>query len=121
MPTPIYEDNMLAIKMVNACIPTERSRYVDIQHFAIQDCKDAGDIVLCHIPGSINPSDDLTKPLGWVLQQRHARQLMGHHDLVLLPSSFVLSCNSKSKDLKSGEGVSTTTDDVQTLLVHQPS
>ncbi|KAG7366873.1 adenylate/guanylate cyclase [Nitzschia inconspicua] len=97
--------------MINARIPTERSRHVDIQHFAIQDWKDAGDIVLCHIPGSINPSDDLTKPLGWVLHQHHARRLMGHHDLVLPPSSSVLSCNSKSKDLKSGEGVSTTTDD----------
>ncbi|KAG7373304.1 reverse transcriptase RNA-dependent DNA polymerase [Nitzschia inconspicua] len=121
MPTPIYEDNMSAIKMINARIPTERSRHVDIQHFAIQDWKDAGDIVLCHIPGSINPSDDLTKPLGWVLHQRHARRLMGHHDLVLPSSSSVLSCNSKSKDLKSGEGVSTTTDDVQTILVHQHS
>ena len=78
-PTPIYEDNMSAIKMINAGIPTERSRHIDIQHFAIQDWKDAGDIVLCYIPGVINPSDDLTKSLGWVLHSRHARRIMGHY------------------------------------------
>ena len=38
-PTPIYEDNMSAIKMINARVPTERSRHIDIQHFAIQDWK----------------------------------------------------------------------------------
>ena len=78
-PTPLYEDNMSAIKMINARIPTERSRHIDIQHFAIQDWKDAGDIVMRHIPGILNPSDDLTKPLGWVLHGRHARRIMGHY------------------------------------------
>jgi hypothetical protein len=77
-PTPIYEDNMSAIKMVNARIPTERSRHIDIQHFAIQDWKDRGVIELRHIPGIINPADDLTKPLGWILHLRHVRRLMGH-------------------------------------------
>ena len=77
-PTPIFEDNMSAIKMINSRVPTERSRHIDIQHFAIQDWKDAGDIVMRHIPGIINPSDDLTKPLGWVLHSRHARRIMGH-------------------------------------------
>ena len=78
-PTPMFEDNMSAINMINARIPTERSRHIDIQHFAIQDWKDNGDIILRHIPGILNPSDDLTKPLGWVLHSRHARRLMGHY------------------------------------------
>jgi hypothetical protein len=78
-PTPIYEDNMSAIKMINARIPTERSRHIDIQHFAIQDWKEQGDIILIHIPGIINPADDLTKALGWILHSRHARRLMGHY------------------------------------------
>ena len=78
-PTPIYEDNMSAIKMINARIPTEHSHHIDIQHFAIQDWKDYGDIVLCYLPGIINPSDDLTKPLGWVLHLHHARHIMGHY------------------------------------------
>ena len=66
-PTPIYDDNKSAILMINSRVPTERSRHIDIQHFAIQDWKEAGDIEMFHIPGIINPSDDLTKPLGWVL------------------------------------------------------
>ena len=78
-PTKLYEDNQSAIQMVNARVPTERSRHIDIVHFAIQDWKDAGDIVLEYCPGIINPSDDLTKPLGWILHSRHARRLMGHY------------------------------------------
>ena len=78
-PTPIYEDNMSAIQMINAKVPTERSRHIDIQFFAIQDWKEAQEIVMRHIPGIINPSDDLTKPLGWVLHARHARRMMGHY------------------------------------------
>jgi hypothetical protein len=78
-PTPIYEDNQSAIHMINAQKPTERSRHIDIQFFAIQDWKEAGDIIMAHIPGVINPADDLTKPLGWVLHARHARRVMGHY------------------------------------------
>ena len=34
-----------------------------------------------HLPGILNPSDDLTKPLGWVLHARHARRSMEHHEI----------------------------------------
>ena len=78
-PTPIYEDNQSAINMINARIPTERSRHIDIQHFALQDWKEAGAIEMRFIPGVINPADDMTKPLGWILHSRHARRLMGHY------------------------------------------
>ena len=78
-PTTLYCDNQSAINMANARVPTERSRHVDMQHFAIQDWKEAGDIIMSFIPGIINPSDDLTKPLGWILHARHARRIMGHY------------------------------------------
>jgi len=78
-PTPLCCDNQSAINVINARVPTKRSRHIDIQHFAIQDWKDSGDIVMKFIPGVINPSDDLTtKPLGWVLHERHAHRIMGH-------------------------------------------
>ena len=32
-----------------------------------------------HIPGVLNPSDDMTKPLGWILHARHCRRIMGHY------------------------------------------
>ena len=50
-----------------------------MQHFAVQDWKEAGDIIVSFVPGIVNPSDDLTKPLGWILHARHARRIMGHH------------------------------------------
>ena len=68
LPTPIHEDNMSAIKMVNA-----------LGKLTIQDWKDNGDIVTNFIPGVINPADVLTKPLGCVLHARHARRIMGHY------------------------------------------
>jgi hypothetical protein len=78
-PTPLYEDKMSAINIINARVPTERSRHIDIQHFALQDWQDRGDIIMRHIPGILNPGDDLTKPLGWVLHGRHARRIMGYY------------------------------------------
>jgi len=77
--TVMYCDNQSAINMINARVPTERSRHIDIQHFAIQDWKESGAIVMEFISGVINPSDDLTKPLGWVLHDHHARRIMGHY------------------------------------------
>ena len=61
--------------MANARVPAERSCHIDVQHFATQDWKEAGDIIMSFIPGITNPSDDLAKPLGWI---SHARCAMGH-------------------------------------------
>jgi hypothetical protein len=77
-PTILYEDNVSAIRMINAMKPTERSRHIDIQFFAIQDWRQQGHLRLLHVPGIVNPADDLTKALGWVLHSRHARRFMGH-------------------------------------------
>ena len=76
--TKLLVDNQAAIAMVNESRPTPRARHIEIQHFAIQEWRNQGDIVLDHCPGVINSSDDLTKPLGWVLHSRHARRSMGH-------------------------------------------
>jgi hypothetical protein len=77
-PTPIYEYNEPTIKKVNGRIPTECSRHIDIQYFAILDWKAAVEIVLYHIPSVINTADDLTNPLRYVLHLRHVRHIMGH-------------------------------------------
>ena len=79
-PTPIHIDNMSALQIINNnTSPTERTRHLDIRYYAIQDWREAGDIVMEHIPGVLNPSDDLTKPLGYILHARHCRQIMGHY------------------------------------------
>jgi len=62
-PTVMYCDNQFAINMINARVPTERSRHIDIQHFAIQDWKESGTIVMEFISGVINPSGDQPNPL----------------------------------------------------------
>jgi hypothetical protein len=77
--TTLHCDNKSAIEMVNNNRPTERSRHIDIAHFAIQEWRARGDIVLLHIPGVINCSDAGTKPLPWTLHHRHVRRSMGHY------------------------------------------
>ena len=64
--------------MINEFRPTPRARHIDIQYFAIQEWRAAKDIIMKHLSGILNPSDDLTKPLGWILHARHARRGMGH-------------------------------------------
>ena len=78
---PLLVDNEAAIAMVNESRPTPRARHIEIQHFAIQEWRNKGDIVLRHCPGILNVSDDLTKALGWVLHSRHARRSMGHYKI----------------------------------------
>ena len=53
--------------------------HIDVQHFAIQEWHEKRDLIMEHLSGIINPGDDLTKPLGWVIHVRHARRNMGHH------------------------------------------
>jgi len=80
-PSPMYIDNEAAIHMINERRPTPRARHIEIQHFAIQEWRDRGDVFTRHIPGTVNNSDDLTKPLGWVLHKRHAPRSMGHYKI----------------------------------------
>ena len=78
-PTPVYIDNLSALKIINDnTAPTERTRHMDIQFFALQDWREDGDIKMIHIKGTLNSADDLTKGLGWVLHSRHCRRHMGH-------------------------------------------
>jgi hypothetical protein len=76
-PTGLYVDNIAAIMMANAKNPTERSQYIDVQYFTLLSWVDAGDVILLHIPGVMNPSDALTKPLRWVLHHLHCHLVMG--------------------------------------------
>ena len=80
-PTEIFIDNESTLKIINDnTAPTERTRHMDIRWFSIQDWREDGDIIMKHIAGTLNPSDQLTKVLGWVLHARHARRYMGHYN-----------------------------------------
>ena len=89
-PTPLYVDNQAAIAMVNERRPTACSRHINIQHFAIQEWLAAGDIIMRHILGIINPSDQTIKALGWTLHSRHVCRSMGHHGCLDLSSTALL-------------------------------
>lgn len=70
--------------MANHGRPTERSRHIDIQHFALLEWCERGEVVLQSIPTSIQPADILTKACGSILHFRHAGRLMG----IFLPSTL---------------------------------
>jgi hypothetical protein len=64
-------DNQASITIINEHKPTTHSRHIDIQHFAIYEWRAAGDIIVHHILGVINPSDQTTKPICRALLSRH--------------------------------------------------
>jgi hypothetical protein len=78
-PSPLYVDNQATVDIVNEKKPTPRSRHIEVQHFAIQEWRAKEEIIMRHLPGVINPSDDLTKALGWIMHARHSRRSMGHY------------------------------------------
>ena len=119
-PTPLLIDNEAALKVINERRPTPRVRHVQIQQFAIQEWRAAKLIEMQHLPGIINSSDDLTKPLSWVLHGRHARRNMGHY---AAPTSTLMrpTSNPYTRGLghKAGEGVGSSTSAPASLSVTQ--
>ena len=104
-PTIIYEEKQSTEKIVSSVIPTERSQHIAIPYFAICDWKSEGSIATAYIPGKLNCSDALTKPLGWVLHNRHVRQLMGHYNCITHSTD---DHNLDSGDSRLGEGIGRT-------------
>jgi len=78
-PAPMCKDNDSAIKIVNHSRPADRSCHVEIRYLGLQHWQLMKDIILIHLPGVVNPSDMLTKALGWALHHCHAPYLMGHY------------------------------------------
>ena len=107
-PSPLFIDNQAALAMINESRPTPRARHIEIQHYAIQEWRQNGDILMKHLPGVLNTSDDLTKALGWTLHARHSRQSMGHYQIGSrkgLDSPTLLAPHSRAGTIQAGEGV----------------
>ena len=104
-PTKMLVDNKAAIDMINEKKPTPRSRHIDIQHFAVQEWRERGDLVMQHVPGIVNASDDLTKALAWILHNRHGRRLMGHFRPPFLAAPSTPTLGSNADSILAGEGV----------------
>ncbi len=75
----IYKDNKAAIDMINDSKPMTHSQHINVQYFAIQEWQNHGDLEMKHIPGVINPVDDKTKALSWILHSKHSCHAMGHY------------------------------------------
>ena len=71
---------MAAMFMANNNLPTNCTRHVEIKCFALQQWIKDKQVVLHHIPGTLNPADSLTKALAWILHNRHTNQLMGYFE-----------------------------------------
>ena len=106
-PSPLHIDNEAALNIVNEYRPTPRARHVDIQHFAIQEWRAAGDIIMRHLPGIMNSSDALTKAVTTILHHRHTRRAMGHYQLVSEEAfnASLTFLSGRSPGIEAGEGV----------------
>ena len=60
---------------------------------------------MSYIPEKLDPSDGLTKLLGWVLHNQHASRLMGYFTCI---NFLTEEDNLQSKDSTSREGVAGT-------------
>ena len=78
----MFQDNRGAIYMANLRKPSKRTRHIDIRHFALSDWVEHDLLKLEYIESSENFSDNLTKPQGRILHNRHTDKIMGH----LVPS-----------------------------------
>ena len=97
-PMCLFIDNMTAFHVINEKHPTPCAWYIGIQHFAIQERCKKQDLVMEHLSGILNPSDDLTKPLWWVLHARHAHCSLAPHMRLLCSPICPLETH------KAGEG-----------------
>ena len=50
--------------MINKNRPTTHARHIEIQNFAIKEWQAKKEVIIRHIPGIMNPSDNLTKTFG---------------------------------------------------------
>ncbi len=95
--------------MINEDRPTSHAWHIEIQHFAIQEWCKQGDLIMEHLSGLLNPSNDLTKALSWVLHSRHACHSMGHCQIGSLDltsaASPLLAPSARVESTEAREGV----------------
>ena len=72
-------NNEAAIAMINTNQSTMCACHIEIQYFAFQEWRAKKELIMWHIPRIINPSDDMTKALGWVLHSQHPYHGIGHY------------------------------------------
>ena len=59
----LFADNQGGIAWANSEAITKKMQHVDIREMAVRDAIKFNDIVLAHIPGTLNPADLFTKEM----------------------------------------------------------
>jgi hypothetical protein len=90
--------------IVNDERPTNRTRHVDVQFFAVQQWRQKGYIKAQRLAGPINPADSMTKPTPFSTYALHTRYIMGEFRLPSDPL-YKESKTPISSSLELGEGV----------------
>jgi hypothetical protein len=75
--TVMFEDNRGAVFMANAQQTSQRTRHIDIKHFALIDWVEQDLMVLDDIPTAENCADSLTKATAKILFHCHNDTIMG--------------------------------------------
>lgn len=76
--------------------PTDRTRHIDIYFFAIKYWKIDDRIIMVKIKKVPNPSNDFTKPLGYILHSCHYLCIMSHYDCQIFTNIY-LYCFGKTR------------------------
>jgi hypothetical protein len=118
----VWEDNESVLRIVNHDRPTPRSRHIVIHYFCLQQWCVLGELILIHIAGVVNPSDALTKAMGWTLHCRHCWFLMGYCGFCPHPTThsslqLLSQLGRESADLRRDTGLRNQNPGVLTLCI----
>lgn len=100
--TNIYGDNTAVEFIVNDERPTQRTRHVDVQYFAVQQWRSRGLINAKRLAGPINAADSMTKPTPYDTFLPHMNYAMGMYDLDSYPGSRDFNAQQTPVASKSG-------------------
>lgn len=83
----LFEENKGTVDMSNANHPTQQAQHMDIKFFLLLDWVESDLLLLEPIKTARNPSDLMTKLLGYLLFHQHVDVLMGRIMLDWVPLS----------------------------------
>jgi hypothetical protein len=75
VPVPIYADNQASIFNASNPVQETRTKHIDVKYHKIREMVDLGQIAIYYVPGTENPADLFTKPLGRVKFEEYRKSL----------------------------------------------
>ena len=75
----IYCDNAAAVQIANNEHAAAKAKHMNVRYQLISEAVTLKKVKVLHIPGTNNPADMLTKPLGPIIFNKHFPALMGNY------------------------------------------